>query len=260
MRLVAAGCCLLMAAFSPPTRRTRHALAQFELVDEARDFVDTGGTVSTERAITVVADEMRGDGTPVRIVCVSDTHGFESSLPPLPEGDILVHAGDFWKDVRHADALLAHVQFDKWLALQPHPIKIVVRGNHDPTNAKFPRSGALYFATEPLATCDVLGLRFAFAPYPSRGVVRSLMPPCDVLVSHLPPKGILDECYGGQRVGSTVLRDAVGSLLAPIIAGFVSEQGPTWVTYVLVGVLSVVAMVILRRSAATVALAGRPAT
>jgi MFS family permease len=51
----------------------------------------------------------------------------------------------------------------------------------------------------------------------------------------------------------------VGSLLAPIIAGFVSEQGPTWVTYALVGVLSVVAMVILRRSAATVALAGSPA-
>jgi MFS family permease len=51
----------------------------------------------------------------------------------------------------------------------------------------------------------------------------------------------------------------VGSLLAPIIAGFVSEQGPTWVTYALVGVLSVVAMVILRRSAATVARAGSPA-
>ena len=199
----------------PPARHIQRVLAQLELFDEQRDFVDMDGTVSTERAITVVADETTDDGAPVRIVCISDTHGFESSLGPLPDGDILIHAGDFWKDGRHADALIAHVQFDQWLAQQPHPIKIVVRGNHDPTNVKFPRSRALYFATEPLATRELLGLRFAFAPYPSRGVIRSLMPPCDVLVSHLPPKGILDECYGGQRVGSTVLRDAVGLLLAP---------------------------------------------
>ena len=152
---------------------------------------------------------------PVRIVCISDTHGFEGSLGPLPSGDVLIHAGDFWRDGKHSEALIAHATFDRWLAAQPHSVKIVIRGNHDPTHIQFPRSGALYFAAEPLTTRDFFGLRFAFAPYPSRGVLRALMPACDVLVSHLPPRGVLDECYGGQRVGSKVLRDAVGALLVP---------------------------------------------
>jgi predicted MFS family arabinose efflux permease len=50
---------------------------------------------------------------------------------------------------------------------------------------------------------------------------------------------------------------AVGSLLAPIIAGFVSQQGPTWATYVLVGMLSVVTLIVLRRSESVVVAARR---
>ena len=50
---------------------------------------------------------------------------------------------------------------------------------------------------------------------------------------------------------------AVGSLLAPIIAGFISQQGPSWVMYALVGVLSVLVMFVLRRSEAVVTAASR---
>ena len=69
----------------------------------------------------------------------------------------------------------------------------------------------------------------------------------------------MSHAFTGLLVTIPVLCLGIFAPLAPIIAGFVSEQGPTWVTYALVGVLSVVAMVILRRSAATVALAGSPA-
>ncbi|KAL1840580.1 hypothetical protein VTJ49DRAFT_312 [Mycothermus thermophilus] len=61
---------------------------------------------------------------PVSVVCVSDTH---NSQPKLPEGDILIHAGDLTQS-----GTLAELQAQlNWLRAQSHPIKIVVAGNHD---------------------------------------------------------------------------------------------------------------------------------
>eukprot|EP01032_Pedospumella_encystans_P037043 gene37043-41944_t len=31
----------------------------------------------------------------VRIVCISDTHSLEAYMQPIPDGDVLIHAGDF---------------------------------------------------------------------------------------------------------------------------------------------------------------------
>jgi len=61
---------------------------------------------------------------PVSVVCVSDTH---NSQPRLPEGDVLIHAGDLTQSgsLRELQAAVA------WLRAQPHPVKIVVAGNHD---------------------------------------------------------------------------------------------------------------------------------
>ncbi|TEB36013.1 Metallo-dependent phosphatase [Coprinellus micaceus] len=59
-----------------------------------------------------------------RFVCISDTH---SHFPEIPLGDVLFHAGDMssW-------GYPAQIQqvFD-WLVELPHPIKIVIGGNHD---------------------------------------------------------------------------------------------------------------------------------
>lgn len=62
--------------------------------------------------------------SPVSIVCISDTH---NSQPTLPDGDILIHAGDLTQSgsLKELQATLV------WLRAQPHPIKIVVAGNHD---------------------------------------------------------------------------------------------------------------------------------
>lgn len=61
---------------------------------------------------------------PVSIVCISDTH---NSQPKLPDGDILIHAGDLTQSgsFKELQATLT------WLRAQPHPTKIVVAGNHD---------------------------------------------------------------------------------------------------------------------------------
>ena len=67
----------------------------------------------------------------VRVVCVSDTHGMHSSLPdPLPDGEILVHAGDFSPN----DHIIPNISFPAWLQQQSSRFQyvFVVEGNHDP--------------------------------------------------------------------------------------------------------------------------------
>lgn len=60
---------------------------------------------------------------PITVVCISDTHGTQ---PPLPDGDLLLHAGDLteWATFRELHAQLT------WLAQQPHKYKVIA-GNHD---------------------------------------------------------------------------------------------------------------------------------
>ena len=61
----------------------------------------------------------------MKLVCISDTHGY---TPELPEGDVLIHCGDFNHN-GNWDYNLA--MFVHWFANQPHKHKILVPGNHD---------------------------------------------------------------------------------------------------------------------------------
>ena len=90
----------------------------------------------------------------IRIVCVSDTHGFEGQLPPVPPGDLLIHCGDFAPDGGSTVRLRAVEAFDQWLAAQPHKVKLVIRGNHDPRSATFPVSGATACGKRPPCASD----------------------------------------------------------------------------------------------------------
>ncbi len=89
-----------------------------------------------------------GENGSIRLVVISDTHGYEESLTPggglLPPGDILLHLGDFAIDSSMNRKNRAIQKFDSWLARQPHRTKIVLRGNHDPFSASFPESNANY--------------------------------------------------------------------------------------------------------------------
>lgn len=62
---------------------------------------------------------------PIRVVCVSDTH---DRIPdPIPDGDLLIHAGDLTND---GTVATIQKQID-WLASLPHRHKVFVAGNHD---------------------------------------------------------------------------------------------------------------------------------
>lgn len=62
---------------------------------------------------------------PIRVVCISDTHTLEWS--DIPDGDLLIHAGDLCNDgsVREIQGTV------NWLKTLPHRHKIVIAGNHD---------------------------------------------------------------------------------------------------------------------------------
>lgn len=64
------------------------------------------------------------DLRPIRVVCVSDTHSAE---PEIPDGDILLHAGDLC-DKGTFEELQTQLN---WLNRQPHQYKVVIAGNHE---------------------------------------------------------------------------------------------------------------------------------
>jgi hypothetical protein len=63
-----------------------------------------------------------------RFVCLSDTHN-QHNYMPVPDGDVLIHTGDF-TFTGHPHEVKA---FNEFLGTLPHPIKIVIAGNHELT-------------------------------------------------------------------------------------------------------------------------------
>ena len=71
---------------------------------------------------------------PLTCVCISDTHGLHEALAPLPEGDVLIHAGD----CLGSGSLKSLEAFAEWFEAQPHRHKLLVAGNHDEALEKHP--------------------------------------------------------------------------------------------------------------------------
>jgi Icc-related predicted phosphoesterase len=149
-----------------------------------------------------------------RIVAIADTHGEHSRLE-LPEGDILIHAGDM--TLRGTMEQLGHVA--QWLRKQKHQHKIVIAGNHDfalqrdPVNARALFHGLTFLEDSEVT---VAGLRIWGSPWQPwfhdwafnlrRGAEIDakwkLIPEgIDVLVTHGPPLGYGDLVHRGERVG-----------------------------------------------------------
>jgi predicted phosphodiesterase len=161
----------------------------------------------------------------MRLVCISDTHALHEELD-VPHGDVLVHAGDFTMSGRESEIRA----FDAWLGRLPHPRKIVVAGNHDwlfqrePANARSLITNAEYLEDSG-ATID--GVRFWGAPWqpwffdwafnlrrgPEIAARWALVPAeTDVLITHGPPRGVLDVVDRGESVGCEDLLRELGRI------------------------------------------------
>lgn len=64
----------------------------------------------------------------MKLVLISDTHGkHQHWTNRLPDGDVLIHAGD----CTNAGTQYQVELFLEWFSKQPHKIKIFIAGNHD---------------------------------------------------------------------------------------------------------------------------------
>jgi hypothetical protein len=74
-------------------------------------------------------------GAGVRVVMISDTHGYHRRLAKLPAGDLLVHAGDIGYEESRGEPELMRRRLDDavlWLSEQTQfKYKVLVGGNHD---------------------------------------------------------------------------------------------------------------------------------
>lgn len=157
----------------------------------------------------------------MRLVLLSDTHGYDDF--PVPEGDVLVHAGDLSRRGRPSEI----TRFAAFLSRLPHPHKVVIAGNHDRCLEKDIGLGDKIFS-EVTYLLDreaiVAGLRFYGSPWQPefmswafnlprgealRAVWSKIPNDIDVLVTHGPPFGVLDRTYDGTWVGCEEMRTAL---------------------------------------------------
>ncbi|EIW54722.1 Metallo-dependent phosphatase, partial [Trametes versicolor FP-101664 SS1] len=158
------------------------------------------------------------DDPVIRVVCISDTHNSHHRLPPLPEGDILIHAGDLTNAGSAPELHNALL----WLDGQPHPHKVFIAGNHDAAlaessardyvRANFPNLIYLQDESVRLKLRDRWHVRVHGTPHtPGRGErgvfqyergggypkVRAIPIRTDILVTHGPPQFHLDAAGAG---------------------------------------------------------------
>lgn len=179
----------------------------------------------------------------MKIVAISDTHGFLPPLEAIPECDLLLHAGDVCPDFHQTRYGSRAETFDRgeqrqkrWLDTELRPWLedvlenrakrvVAIAGNHDFVFEHpflIPDLPWTYLRDE---TAIVDGLRIYGTPwvpklnrwafYASDEALEARadsIPPCDILLSHGPPFGLTDKVvpkFGGAHVGDVALLSAI---------------------------------------------------
>ncbi|MDQ8198176.1 metallophosphoesterase [Pelagicoccus enzymogenes] len=159
----------------------------------------------------------------MNVTVISDTHAMHDRLPAL-SGDVLIHAGDFYDVAECRDKKLKRL--NAWFAKQDFQVKLFIPGDHDvPVYASW-HSQKNYLSEATLLVDTVYeyeGVRFYGSPwvpnadgYPFAMEAErieetwSKIPvETDVLITHVPPIGVLDDGPFDQGQGCPVLRRRV---------------------------------------------------
>ncbi len=162
-----------------------------------------------------------------RIVCLSDTHNCNEQIA-VPDGDVLIHAGD--ATIRGTQHEVE--EFLTWFSSLPHKYKIFVAGNHDwlfENDNRFARLLVANFNIKYLqdSFVEIEGFKIYGSPWQPRfydwafNLMRGaeiaekwkLIPDdTDILITHGPPHGILDEVprkYFVENTGCEELRKKI---------------------------------------------------
>lgn len=169
----------------------------------------------------------------MRIVAISDTHNQHKKIK-LPYGDILIHSGDF-SNMGYKHEIES---FANWFSKQIHPIKILVYGNHEVStdkefynkrwrefhNKKIVLDKDFWDRRNIIVLCgdyiDINGIKIWGHPLMpwnhndwawSRSVVETnkilsnIPKDIDIIITHSPPYGILDNALDGSNIGNKEL-------------------------------------------------------
>lgn len=165
----------------------------------------------------------------MKLVLFSDTHGEHEQIK-LPDGDVLIFAGDLGGYGTKAEVW----RFAQWMGKQKHAHKLAIGGNHDWALYK---PSEKYRARGMFESCHITyledsgitieGINFYGMPwtpnfydwafmYPrgsemAKALINKIPDSTDVLITHGPPRGILDPAYSDPsgHAGCDDLRDAV---------------------------------------------------
>lgn len=160
----------------------------------------------------------------MKIVALADVH---NQKPVLPEGDMLVIAGDL---TGHGN-LRELARFAAWLRKQPHRHKVLIAGNHDFCLQKWSEQqeaenmlggeGIVYLRDQAV---EIEGLKIYGTPWqpwfydwafnlergPEIAAKWELIPEkLDLLITHGPPAGFGDMTDRGEAVGCADLLRAI---------------------------------------------------
>ncbi|MBC7920885.1 MAG: metallophosphatase domain-containing protein [Ferruginibacter sp.] len=162
----------------------------------------------------------------MKIICISDTHGQHGSTR-LPEGDLLIHAGDISSRGK-PDEVAA---FLRWFAGLPHRYKVFVGGNHDfflekeptlframiPRNCFYLEDSAVEIEGLTLWGSPVTPFFYNWAFNRRRGTdIRKhwdrIPAHTDILITHGPPYGVLDQTARGEAAGCADLLQKIADV------------------------------------------------
>ena len=175
----------------------------------------------------------------MKLILISDTHGRHDDVD-IPDGDILIHAGDLSSRGREFEI----DDFLDWFSNQPHKHKIFIAGNHDffferenqeTINSKMPNN-VIYLNDSGI---EIEGVKIWGSPIQpefynwafnrERGdEIKKhwdLIPlDTDVLITHGPPINILDKTIRRKSVGCEELLIAVNHIKPKIhVFGHIHE-------------------------------------
>lgn len=150
-----------------------------------------------------------------RIIALSDTHNMADRIE-IPECDIIIHAGDAGMSGSKEELNF----FLNWLGKQKAKYKVFIPGNHDIFCEDNPREAKLMASDRGISLLidelvDLDGLKiygspitpyfcdWAFNRWPGTEIQKhwDKIQPCDILVTHGPPHGILDLNMLNQNCG-----------------------------------------------------------
>ncbi|HKJ49615.1 MAG TPA: metallophosphatase domain-containing protein [Christiangramia sp.] len=154
----------------------------------------------------------------MRLICLADTHNLHHEIP-IPDGDVLIHAGDCTDGGTRNET----ENFLEWFSSQPHKHKILVPGNHD---FYFEKNENLKKVPDDIHLLIDSGLEiekikiwgspvtpglnnWAFNRERGKQIKKhwELIPiDTDILITHTPPFGILDEIGSGIKLGCEELK------------------------------------------------------